>query len=589
MNTNRITDILDRYGQGEQDSFKFIAFWSPPITDEHYSWVKECGYTHLIIDRKYDAEYGSAKMGEAVHLAGKYGLKAILSTGDFLTAEHPYADEPSFDGAYEDEPLSIGDLEKHSKGLYEFQKKYPGKCFYVNLVRLNGRSWDVYSEYFKKLFLIEADRKTVSGDIYPLREPDASGNTMVPFLDYIRRIGKLAAETDSEMYFFVQTIAMHGNGWGHPARRPTWEDIRFLQYVILSCGARGFQHFCYMSPGLPPYTGEFREEDYACVHPKGYRTEIWYAAQKVIAEFKQFENIFLKFSWKGIMPVYGSTGEQCENFDELGEYVKGHSYVKDVKAEKALLIGCFEDADGNVGFSLVNFTDPYAGQNNQISITFRCMEEIAVIKNGQVRTQQLEDGVYSVTLDPGEGQFVILPKQDEAMLSVITKKEEKPSYLSAPEGCLWKEDFSIGNQLDTYNVYGSGNSHFEFLEKGYPEGGCGRVVRLYTSTGKEKDWSTYKISLPDIPYDANQKLVFKMYFTESAFTMSVSYDHMKKMCRSVECNTLERYGRWTWLDVPLKEIRQDGLSTLSEVTICIGAGIPFGTVAYMDEILLCDM
>lgn len=585
---DRIENILKAYADGKQDAFKFYGFISPPETDEQYRWAKECGYTHLEL---FYAPHRDGRMEKALELAEKNGLKIVWLGENFVSQPRPYADHPAFDGIYVDEPLSIGDLEKLSKELDEYLEKYPEKEFYVNFARMNGRSWDVYSGYFKDHFLSKVKTKTVSGDIYPLREPNKNGETMVPFLDYIRRIGKLAVESGSEMYFFVQTMAIHGHNWGHPARRPSWEDIRFLHYVILSCGAQGFQHFCYMSPGGPPYTGEFTQEDYACIHPETLeRTEIWYSVQKVIAEFKKFQNIALKFHWKGIMPVYGNQAESpCENFNEIGEYVQAHSYIQSITAQQDLLIGCFEDDDGNVGFTLVNFCDPYLKQQNSVSIEFNFTEPIAVIKDGEVTTVAIENGVYTTVLAPGEGQYLILPKQGEAKLQIVQKEELTPVYLLPPEKVCWKEEFVRGNQVDTYNVYGGGNSHFEFMESGYPEGGSGRVVRLYTSTNREKDWATYKFHLPNIPYDENKKLVFKMYFNASAFSASVSCDHMEKAYPSAEINTLERYGSWTWFDVPLKALQHGDLTALSEVTMCIGNGIPYGTVAYLDEILLCDI
>lgn len=585
---SKIEEVLQGYTNGKKDAFKFYGFISPPETDEQYRWAKDCGYTHLEL---FYAPHRDGRMEKALELAERHGLKIVWLGENFVSEDRPYAEHPCFDGIYVDEPLSIGDLEKLANELDEYQEKYPEKKFYVNFAGMNGRSWDIYAGYFKDNFLCKVKTKTVSGDVYPLREPNKQGETMVPFLDYIRRIGKLAVESGSEMYFFVQTMAIHGHNWGHPARRPSWEDIRFLHYVILACGAQGFQHFCYMSPGYPPYTGEFLEQDWACIHPESHqRTEIWYSVQKVIAEFKKFENVALKFHWKGIMPVYGAQAKvRSENFDELGEYIATHSYIQSITAQQDLLVGCFEDDEGNVGFTLVNFSDPYQKAQNTISIAFNCTEPIAVIKDGEVSTLGLENGIYNTVLEPGEGQYLVLPKQDAAKIRIFQKIEPVPAYMQPPRDFCWKDDLSGGNQIDSYNVYGSGNSHFEFLETGYPEGGSGRVARLYTSTKMEKDWATYKFYLPDISYDENKKLVFKMYFNAAAFSASVNCDHMKKEYHSVEINTLERYGQWTWFEVPLKELQHGSLSVLSEVTMCIGSGIPYGTVAYLDEILLCDI
>lgn len=588
---SKIENILQAYEQGPKDTFKFFAFWSPPITDEQYGWVKECGYTHLLIDQKYDALFGTEKMGQAVALAEKYGLKAILNGINFLSSEHPYADNPAFEGNYVDEPLSIGDLEKLSKELAAFKEKYPDKLFHINLVQLSGRSWELYSDYYIENFLSKAVRKTVSGDTYPLREPDENGKTMASFLDYVNRIGKVAIATDSEMYFFIQTISIHGGGYGnHPARRPNIDDIRFLHYVCLSCGVKGFEHFCYMSPGRPPYTGEFWEEDIACIHPNGYRTEIWYSVQKVITEFKRFENIFLKFRWKGIIPVYGNCGcKQNANFDDLSFYIKHHSYIREISATQDLLVGCFEDDDGNIGISLVNFSDPCKKRENQIHLCLDSDEQIAETEDGYVNVIQLANGEYTAKLRPGEGRFLIVPKNKIAVIEeynvpVVPSKAEIP-----PQDCLWKEDFSIGGKVDTYNIYGIGNSHFEFVEEGYPEGGNGRVVRLFSTTNKGQDWISYKFHLPDISYDENKKLVFKIWFAPASFSVSVSADHIRSENKVVEETTMDRIGRWTWFEVPLKTIRYGLTGNISEVTMCIGAGEPYGTIAYIDEILLCTL
>lgn len=585
---SKIENILQDYANGKKNCFKFYGFVSPEETDEQYRWAKECGYTHLHF---FYYSRGQERLEKALDLAQKYGLKIIWTGEDFIKEERPYAFHPALDGVYVDEPLSIGDLEKLSQELKPFQKKYPGKQFYVNLVGMYGQSWEIYSSYFKEHFLPYANQRFVSSDGYPLREGSGGKTTFTSILESIREIGQLAAETDSEMYYYVQTISMHGDSWGtNAARRPSTEDIRFLHYIILSCGATGFAHFCYRSPDRRATGGEFLEEDYACIHWDGSRTPIWYSAQEVISEFKKFENIVLKFKWKGIMPVRGALASKCnDNFDDLTRYTQSHSYIKEVNAEQDLLIGCFEDAQGNVGFTLVNFCDPYYKKENSVRLVLDTDEPIAIIKDGETKTVSLESGVHSAVLAPGEGQFLIIPKQKETKLVEYIKEVPVPAYLIPPKSHCWKEDFKFGNQVDTYNVYGSGNSHFEFMESGYPEGGSGRVLRLYTSTKTDKDWSSYKFKLPDILVEKNKKLVFKMYFTASAFIAYASCDHMNSQYSKHGVPTLERYGRWTWFEVPLKDLCPENMSVLSEVGLCIGAGVPYGTTAYIDEILVCDM
>lgn len=589
---SRIENILRGYESGKRDAFKFYGFVSPDVTDEQYRWAKECGYTHL---QAFYQVHGDEKFEEALELAQKYGMKLVWIGMGFMDKDRPYATHPALDGVYVDEPLSVGDLEVLVEEMKVFQEKYPDKYFYVNLVGMTGRSWEIYSKYFKENFLSQVNYPVASSDGYALREPDVNGeNTFTSILENIREIGELAADTNSEMYYFIQTMSIHGDSWhNHPARHPSTEDIRFQHYMVLSCGATGFAHFCYKTPDRRSNgEGEFLQEDYACVETDGTRTPIWYSTKEVVSEFKRFENIALKFKWKGILPVYGALVEKrSQNFEDLTKYVRAHSYIKEVEAQQDLLIGCFEDKDGNVGFTLVNFCDPYHKKENPIYLKLDANTSIALIKNGEVEIIELVDGVYSAVLQPGEGQFLIIPKDKEAKVETYEKEIPTPAYLTPPEGYCWKEDFSaeIGHFVDTYNIYGSGNSHFEFMESGYPEGGNGRVVRLYSSTKKDKDWSTFRIKLPNIPNDANKKLVFRMYFCSGAFVIYASCDHMNPNYNKVGTGVLERVGEWTWFEVPIKGLAHPDVPFISEVTICIGNGVPFGTSAYIDEIWLCDM
>ena len=585
---SRIEEILKAYEAGKQDAFKFYGFVGPcEETDEQYRWAKECGYTH--IQHFYEC-VGPERFEKSLDMAEKYGLKIVWLGNDFMALDPPYANHPALDGIYTDEPLSVGDLEKHVRDMLEFQEKYPDKRFYVNLVGMTGRGWDVYSKYYKEEFLTRVNYRFVSSDGYPLREPDENGVTFTPdILENIREIGELAAETDSEMYYFVQTVSMHGHNWRHAARRPSTEDIRFLHYMLLSCGTTGFAHFTY---GCPDAHGDFVDDDYACIGRDRKRTEIWYSAQQVMSEFKKFENTYLKFKWKGLMPVCGTNPAQSySSFDTLTKYITAHSYIQNASTEQDMVIGCFEDAEGNVGISLMNFCDPYLKKESAVSLTLDTVEPIAVIRNGEVETVSLVDGKFTTVLAPGEGQFLIIPKGKDVKLETYEKEIPVPAYLFPPESYSWKEDFSaeVGHFVDTYNVYGSGNSHFEFIESGYPEGGSGRVVRLYSSTKRDKDWSSFKFKLPDIPVDADKKIVFKMYFTSGAFNIGASCDFMNETYGKTGAASGERCGQWTWFEIPVKAIAPHDKQVISEINLCIGNGLPFGTSAYIDEILLCDM
>ena len=85
----------------------FGGYWSPPITKEHYQWVKDSGITHLVIDAKYGAEIGKKELLDAFHLCDEVGLKAYINAGSNVIVNNDtndYSDCESFCGYYADEP-----------------------------------------------------------------------------------------------------------------------------------------------------------------------------------------------------------------------------------------------------------------------------------------------------------------------------------------------------------------------------------------------------------------------------------------------------------------------------------------------------
>ena len=153
--------------------------------------------------------------------------------------------------------------------------------------------------------------KSISGDDYPLAfDPKKSG--LKSHYAYLKTLADFAEDTNSEFQFFLQTMSITTYAYGNGARRPDVTDLRFLHYGIATFGVCGFQHFCYKTPGLPPYDGEFKEQDYALIDEYDQKTSIYFAAQKVIAEMQDFAKIRFAFDWKNVI---FSVGEKTENPD----------------------------------------------------------------------------------------------------------------------------------------------------------------------------------------------------------------------------------------------------------------------------------
>lgn len=66
------------------------------------------------------------------------------------------------------------------------------------------------------------------------------------------------------------------------------------------------------------------------------------------------------------------------------------------------------DENGNHGYMLVGFDDPYNENKTEVSMTFDGAEGLIIYRNGQrTLSEDLTDGNFNVTLSAGEGVFVI--------------------------------------------------------------------------------------------------------------------------------------------------------------------------------------
>ena len=70
------------------------AFWAPPPTEEYFSDLKDCGFTHVYIENKF-GKPGSSGFLQAINLCEKLGIKAIPQTQWVDGVKQSYKDDPT--------------------------------------------------------------------------------------------------------------------------------------------------------------------------------------------------------------------------------------------------------------------------------------------------------------------------------------------------------------------------------------------------------------------------------------------------------------------------------------------------------------
>jgi len=84
-----------------------------------------------------------------------------------------------------------------------------------------------------------------------------------------------------------------------------------------------------------------------------------------------------------------------------------HERIKSVKSSQDVIIGTFADSFDNQAFMFVNFSDPGLKTESKIETEFYNASKAVIYKNGERTVTELKNGKLELTLEAGNGAFVI--------------------------------------------------------------------------------------------------------------------------------------------------------------------------------------
>ena len=391
-----------------------IAFWSPPSTEEWYQSMVDCGFTDVLIDSKYGNFIGSDQLLETLAICDKVGIGAYLtvSRGNNFTNSHNFAQFDSFKGLNTDEPLTKQHIDIIEKNIQILENSYQDTRYLTTFMpwlnsEMDFQTYESYLRYYMDHG--GSDEEAVMFDIYPLKNNGIIENRWLPLLE---EMAALSQKYGVDCYSYLATMS-----YGNSKRRPELDDMLYTSYVNLAYGMKGLGYFCYMSPGLPPYDGEFAQDEWAMVYytdPNDfstyYKTPTWEIVQTANQELKALDHVILSFDWHGVMKSIGSnaqTSAGVNNFTTAKNWIRKHDGIKKFTSTEDALLGVFKDKNGYDGFMLVNFADTYYDRKNTVTLELRGATRAMIYIKGQPQIVDLTDGTYTVTLEPGEGQFII--------------------------------------------------------------------------------------------------------------------------------------------------------------------------------------
>ena len=101
----------------------------------------------------------------------------------------------------------------------------------------------------------------------------------------------------------------------------------------------GFQHFCYKTPALPPFNGEFTEQDWALIDCYDRKTPLYDMTKQVINEIRVFERVYFDFVWEGLIASVGTENENKDVFNLTESLLDRFSLLQNVVSDRNAVIG----------------------------------------------------------------------------------------------------------------------------------------------------------------------------------------------------------------------------------------------------------
>ena len=397
-----------------------IGAWSQftyGIDDKTIKTFSEAGLSLLI--NLGDIEEGG-KLNTVLNDGRKYGVKVLryIYSPSKFNASKP---DPIPASCYEyyDYDSYLGNLIYDEPGTDEYGRMaalteyyngtLPGKLCYYNLLPMYANAaqlkygagaakidyYDSDPDLYKKYVASYAE--TVPGyymcvDIYPYR---SSGTTKKIYGEYAKNMDIFASacrQYGREFWLFVQSVDYDGGKW-----TPNYTDIRWQMYVGLSFGVKTFFHYLYS------YTNH-----YAFI-VDGKTTEVYDAAKKADLEILSISDDYVRFNNVGAFNM--NCGGSKFAYAQFDNQYKDFSVIKEIRSNDPLLFGCFEEKDGgNYAFTAVNMNNVSKGGNAGFSFSLDGQYRVSVWQNGNKTELKADGGYYSLSLECGEGVFVIIER-----------------------------------------------------------------------------------------------------------------------------------------------------------------------------------
>ena len=433
----------------------------------------EYGVSLMVDTRSYDATAGaytqwSGNINDDQNYQNGSAITKTFIPAEYLT--HPAIvgvvgwEEPNEDTISADGLDAIEEAFKASRGSIGRDDLE----FFVNFLPRwgdNSTDFDGYLDgYVDKL-----DNQSISLDDYALVRN--SSDALYIRKSYFETLAVATAKAKAEgvpFWYTLLSCAHKTEDTQYHYTAPTAEEIRWQMAVGMAFGAQNLTHYTYTSHDTENYTSTMIE------YGTFEKTALFDTIAGVNAEFLAWDEIYRNYAWQGFKALnFGKTGNSLFNYTtnalmynlESKTGVTYYDYTKNgLKSvdmtsgnntdtdhnSKDLLVGTFQDANGNNAFMITNAGSAvntssstseyyvnlaYTNVAFDVKLTFDSGYVGAWIINKGVKTYQaLTDNALTLTVAAWDGAFVI-PVKAQASLGAVTVN----GFEKADNSVSWNE------------------------------------------------------------------------------------------------------------------------------------------------------
>lgn len=408
-------------------------------TVENFQKYKDCGFDTLMLlgnDKYAGEDFETSDLKKTLDMAEEVGLKvivfdnrlytlsekkeAILGT-EFATDEAlveyvrecmaPYMDHPAFYGvSLVDEPyynqfvaLSqlIWAIKEVDPDIYTHTVLHPyadwlSQDDYSGNGNTEDGTAEDYASYISN-YLAMSKENYVGYDNYPFMS-DEHGGLWATYYENMQIAVKKAALYDASVTLSVQSFGSNNGGsW----REVEEDDIRFQGYSALGLGVKNLVYYTYY---MFPDNGSGSTTQ-AIVDNDG--TNILYdEVQRVNGELQKLAKVMLHFDYVKANFSYPSGMEKPKLFETVqNDVLDGATVVSQTQA--TMVSQMYDSANGRTGYMVMNASDTAENKSNTVTLKFDDCLYATIYVKGVPQTVSLRNRMLELTVESGEGVFVI--------------------------------------------------------------------------------------------------------------------------------------------------------------------------------------